>query len=129
MIKETLAAELASKSGASFSDRCQAILTKHLRPNGKSKDKAAVEALYELCAEAGKLSLFNAAFDEITGAKMPRGADCGTCKGKGEVKCEQCGGHKEYECPECGSFVDCDECENGMLQCEDCDGRGWMEAK
>jgi hypothetical protein len=55
--------------------------------------------------------------------------DCPECKGTGRTACPECDGTGEACCGSCGSEIDCEECDDGMVDC-DCEaGKIVMESR
>lgn len=53
--------------------------------------------------------------------------DCVNCGGDGEVECTECDGTGAIYCRHCRHEYDCDECDFGMVTCDDCMGTGEVE--
>lgn len=54
--------------------------------------------------------------------------ECGTCSGEKTEECDSCYGSGSWPCddPDCVEYEhDCDECDNGRIDCLDCHGKGY----
>ena len=79
-------------------------------------------------ATAAALLLEDGAIWEAVAKRVrPAPPLCAACGGSGDHSCPGCKGEGDVGCESCGGKYD--SCEDGVMVCEDCDGKGYWEGE